>query len=186
MQAGGGAEGEGERESQADSTLSAEPYVELDLRDHDPELKPRVKSSTIWATQAPLVGIFLNKAHFTHKYIQMHLFYSGHFDAKLHAIFPACWPLMLRKCHLRCKTLWIIYIHFKIDTPHPRSFSLGLFAYLTSDNIIYLLCMASWPHFYHSYQVLFSYRRFFQHSAVPYAHLTFFSLNIMMVVGFWT
>jgi len=29
---GGGAEGEGEKESQADSPLSAEPYMGLDLR----------------------------------------------------------------------------------------------------------------------------------------------------------
>ena len=52
---GGGAEGE--RESQADSTLSTEPDMGLGLTTLRswPGWKPRVGSSTNWATQVPLV-----------------------------------------------------------------------------------------------------------------------------------
>ena len=54
---GGGAEseGEGERESQADSTPSAEPDVGLYLTTLRPRLepKPRVECLTNYATQVP-------------------------------------------------------------------------------------------------------------------------------------
>ena len=52
----GRAEGEGERASQANSTLSSEANAELNLMTlrSQPELKPRVRCLTDCATQVPL------------------------------------------------------------------------------------------------------------------------------------
>ena len=60
----GGAEREGERETQADFPLNVEPSAGLDLMTLRswPEWKSRVRCLTDWATHAPLYWIFFFKA----------------------------------------------------------------------------------------------------------------------------
>ena len=50
MQTGGGAEGEGKRNS---SRLLAEHGAQLGVQSHKPELKPRVGHSADWAVYSP-------------------------------------------------------------------------------------------------------------------------------------
>ena len=82
----GGAAREGETESKAGSRLwavSTEPDVGLELTECEIMTWAEVGRVTDWATQAPQVGIYLNRYYTKHFFLRLLLIFSVSFEAIL-------------------------------------------------------------------------------------------------------